>query len=349
MCGITGAIWNDPAAALDVATLERMTDLLAHRGPDDRGEYRSDYRLQTGGEPRPGVALGHRRLSIIDLAGSRQPIANEDGSIWVVFNGEIYNYRDLRRRLEGAGHRFRSDGDVETIVHLYEDEGVEFAKHLWGMFAVAIWDAPRRRLVLARDRLGKKPLVYRVENNRLLFASELKSILAVPGVPREIDPGALDEYLTYQYVPHPNTIFRGIRKLPPGHYAVWREGRLEVRLYWQPDFRQQQDRPFGEYVEELRDAADRFRAAAVAERRAAGGVSLGRRRFVDHRRPDEPFEQQPGEDVFDRLSGSRIRRDALCPRGGRPVRHGAPRAARRAERGRDFAEAGLAFRRTDGR
>ncbi|HEV3418638.1 MAG TPA: asparagine synthase (glutamine-hydrolyzing), partial [Pirellulales bacterium] len=251
MCGITGAIWNDPAAALDAATLERMTDLVAHRGPDDRGSYRSDYRLQTGAAPQPGVALGHRRLSIIDIEGSRQPLSNEDGTIWVVFNGEIYNFRDLRRRLEGSGHRFRTQGDVETIVHLYEDEGPDFAKHLWGMFALAIWDAPRRQLVLARDRLGKKPLVYRVETNRLLFASEMKCLLAVPGVAREIDPGALDEYLTYQYVPHPNTILRGIRKLPPAHYAVWRDGGLNVASYWQPDFNHEENRPPGEYVEEL--------------------------------------------------------------------------------------------------
>ncbi len=251
MCGITGAVWTDPAAALDPATLERMTELVAHRGPDDRDSYCSDYRLQTGGAPQPGVALGHRRLSIIDLAGSRQPLSNEDGTIWLVFNGEIYNFRDLRRRLEGSGHRFRTDGDVETIVHLYEDEGVEFAKHLWGMFAIAIWDAPRRQLVLARDRLGKKPLVYRLEKDRLLFASELKCLLAVPGVSREIDPGALDEYLTYQYVPHPNTIFRGIRKLPPAHYAVWRDGRFEVASYWQPDFNQEVRRPLADYAEDL--------------------------------------------------------------------------------------------------
>lgn len=252
MCGITGAIWTDPATALDEATLARMTALVAHRGPDDCGEYRSEYRLETGGHPQPGVAFGHRRLSIIDVAGSRQPLANEDGSIWLVFNGEIYNFRELRRRLEGSGHRFRTQGDVETIVHLYEDEGVEFAKYLWGMFAIAIWDAPRRRLVLARDRLGKKPLVYRAERDRVLFASELKCLLAVPGVPREIDPGAIDEFLTYQYVPHPNTIFRGIRKLPPAHYAVWQDGRLEVSSYWQPDFAREEHRPVGEWVEELR-------------------------------------------------------------------------------------------------
>ena len=164
-----------------------------------------------------------------------EPLANEDGSVWIVFNGEIYNFRDLRRRLDGAGHHFRTSSDTETLVHLYEDLGVAFLEHVEGMFALAIWDARRRQLVLARDRLGKKPLVYREEPGRLLFASELKSLLQVPDVPRDIDPAALDEYLAYQYVPHPHTIFRGIRKLPPAHYAVYRDGRLEVGCYRGPD------------------------------------------------------------------------------------------------------------------
>ena len=254
MCGITGAIWNRPLAALDGATLERMTALVAHRGPDDSGRYASDCRLDGAEGATPGVALGHRRLSIIDLADSRQPISNEDGTIRLVFNGEIYNFRALRQRLEAAGHRFQTAGDAETIVHLYEEEGEDFAKHLWGMFAVAIWDAPRRQLILARDRLGKKPLVYCLQPNRLLFASELKCLLTVPGVSREVDPRAIDAYLAYQYVPHPQTIFRGISKLPPAHYAVWREGRLEVRRrYWQPDFNRQIDRPWDDYTAEVRE------------------------------------------------------------------------------------------------
>ncbi|MHB1037853.1 MAG: asparagine synthase (glutamine-hydrolyzing) [Pirellulales bacterium] len=252
MCGITGAVWTDPDAALDYATLRRMVDVLRHRGPDDEGTHTSPLQSRPGGQVLPGVALGHRRLSIIDLAGGHQPMSNEDGSVWVILNGEIYNFHELRRRLEGAGHRFRTASDTETLAHLYEDEGPEFPKHLNGMFAVAIWDANRGQLVLARDRLGEKPLVYRVEPNRLLFASEIKSILEVPGVPRRIDPRALDEYLTYQYVPHPRTIFEGIAKLPPAHVAVYRDGRLTVHPYWQPDFNQEIDRPVGDYVEELR-------------------------------------------------------------------------------------------------
>ena len=156
------------------------------------------------------------------------------------------------------------------LVHLYEDEGPEFLEHLNGMFALAIWDAKRRQLLLARDRLGKKPLVYRHEPGRLLFASELKSLLEVPGVPREIDPQALDEYLTYQYVPHPRTIFRGIAKLPPGHYAVWRDGRLDVRPYWQPDFNVEDDRPAEEYADELRELL-----TSAVEMRLQSEVPLG--------------------------------------------------------------------------
>jgi asparagine synthase (glutamine-hydrolysing) len=236
MCGITGAIWTDPKLGIEPPVLARMTDVLRHRGPDDCGQYLSEFRLRPPYESLPGVALGFRRLAIIDLETGAQPMSNEDGSVWVVCNGEVYNFESLRHRLEGAGHTFRTHSDTETIVHLYEDEGLDCFSHLNGMFAVAIWDATRRRLVLARDRLGKKPLVYRAEPQRLLFASELKSLLEVPGVPREIDSSAVDEYLTYQYIPHPNTIFRGIRKLPPGHWAVYQEGLLQVKPYWQPDF-----------------------------------------------------------------------------------------------------------------
>ncbi|MBP90516.1 MAG: asparagine synthase (glutamine-hydrolyzing) [Planctomycetaceae bacterium] len=236
MCGITGAIWTDPKQGIDAATLQKMTDVIRHRGPDDEGHYHSEFQLRPPYEAMPEVALGFRRLSIIDLEGGRQPMSNEDGSVWVVFNGEIYNYQTIRRRLEGAGHTFRTQCDTETIVHLYEDEGLDFVQHLNGMFAVAIWDSRARRLVLARDRIGQKPLVYHTDRDRLLFASELKSLLQVEGVSREIDPGAIDEYLTYQYIPYPKTIFRGIKKLPPGHLAVFQDGKLDVQPYWQPNF-----------------------------------------------------------------------------------------------------------------
>ncbi len=166
------------------------------------------------------MGLGFRRLSIIDLAGGHQPLCNEDGTVWIVFNGEIYNYQALRNRLEGAGHRFASHSDTETIVHLYEDLGTECFSHLNGMFSIAIWDARKNQLILARDRVGKKPLFYAHEHDRLCFASELKSLTLVPGIDLELDSTAIDHYLTYQYVPHPLTIYRGVRKLRPGHFAV---------------------------------------------------------------------------------------------------------------------------------
>lgn len=262
MCGITGAVWTRPEKAIDAETLCRMTETLRHRGPDEEGMHRDAFRLRPGREAMPGVALGFRRLSIIDLAGGSQPMANEDGSVWIVFNGEIYNFGDLRRRLEATGHRFRTHSDTETLVHLYEDEGPEMFRHLNGMFALAIWDSERRQLLLGRDRLGKKPLVFRHEPGRLLFASELKSLLQVPGVPRRVNPQAIDEYLTYQYVPFPLTIFEGIGKLPPGHLAIYRDDRLEVRPYWQVDFERQVDLPQAEYVERLRELL----ASAVALR-----------------------------------------------------------------------------------
>jgi asparagine synthase (glutamine-hydrolysing) len=241
MCGICGIAWTDDHEPADDAVLERMTDVLRHRGPDDRGVYRTR-----------GVALGFRRLSIIDLSGGHQPMSNEDGSIWVVFNGEIYNFQALRHRVEGTGHTLRTVSDTEVIVHLYEDEGPEFVRRLRGMFAIALWDGRERQLVLARDRLGVKPLVYRAEPGRIAFASELKALLQLPDVPRELDPSSLDHYLALQYVPHPRTIFRGIHKLPPAHYAVWCDGQLELTPYWKLDPNREVELPEAEYRERLR-------------------------------------------------------------------------------------------------
>jgi asparagine synthase (glutamine-hydrolysing) len=251
MCGIAGAAWTAEALPLDVDVLQRMTTALSHRGPDDSGYYHTKVapdqalrqlpaKLSSSGNqpmsPGPGAALGHRRLSIIDLAGGHQPLSNEDGTIWITFSGEIYNYRELQASLERQGHCFRTSSDTETIVHLYEQHGTRCVEQLRGMFALAIWDHPRRLLFLARDRLGKKPLVYRLERDRLLFASELKSILQVPGVPREVNPVALADYLTYQYVPHPYSILQGFNKLPPAHWGVYRDGALDVQRYWAPAF-----------------------------------------------------------------------------------------------------------------
>ena len=185
---------------------------------------------------KAGAALGFRRLAIIDLVTGQQPLANEDETVWIAFNGEIYNYRELRPDLEARGHRFRTHSDTETIVHLYEEYGPNCVERLRGMFALAIWDERRQRLFLARDRLGKKPLFYRLDRDRLLFGSELKTLLQYPGAPREVDPAALDAYLTYQYVPHPECILQGYHKLPPAHWAIYEKGRLQVERYWIPPF-----------------------------------------------------------------------------------------------------------------
>jgi len=244
MCGICGIAWTSDRGPPESAALERMTDVLEHRGPDDRGVWRDD---------RAGIALGFRRLSIIDLSTGRQPMSNEDGTIWIAFNGEIYNFQALRHRLEGNKHRLRTSSDTEAIVHLYEDEGPACVKRLRGMFAFALWDAREQRLVLARDRLGVKPLVYRHEPHRLIFASELKSILQAPDVPRELDATALDHYLALQYVPHPRTIFRGIHKLPPAHYAVWQHGQLDLTCYWEPEWNREEPGTEADYAERLRE------------------------------------------------------------------------------------------------
>src|SRR5918912_1213400 len=205
MCGIAGAAGSLSA---DQAALGRMNAALRHRGPDGEGTYRDEM-----------VSLAMRRLAIIDLQTGDQPIFNEDRSVCVVFNGEIYNFHDLRTDLERFGHRFATQSDTEVVVHAYEQFGVGCVEHLWGMFAFALWDSVRKRLLLARDRLGKKPLVYyRAPDNGLLFASEIQALLAHPSVPREVNPTAIDDYLTYLYVPSPTSTYRDVRKLPPGPF-----------------------------------------------------------------------------------------------------------------------------------
>jgi len=248
MCGIAGGCWTSQGEPLSEAVLRRMTDAIRHRGPDDEGFYfdrpESDRpvtrTLQASGSlnSRGGAALGHRRLSIIDLAGGHQPLSNEDGTVWIAFNGEVYNYRELHPRLEALGHRFRTAGDTECIVHAYEQWGRDCVQHLRGMFAFAIWDDRRRKLFLARDRMGQKPLVYRVADGRLTFASELKSLLQVPGAPRDINREAVADFVTLQYVPHPKTMLRGYHKLPPAHWAEFdaTTGDLIVRRYWEAPY-----------------------------------------------------------------------------------------------------------------
>jgi asparagine synthase (glutamine-hydrolysing) len=223
MCGIAGFFARTPVD--DALTrLRRMTASLVHRGPDEEG-------LRVDGP----VALGMRRLSIIDLKSGQQPVANEDGSVWVVFNGEIYNYRELTAELLAKGHRFSTASDTEVLVHLYEEHGDRLTERLRGMFAFALWDAPRRRLLLARDRLGIKPLYYAATGSGVAFGSELKALLASGWVSREVDPRAVRAYLTYGYVPDPLAILAGATKLPPGHTVTVEDGRPGTpREYWQP-------------------------------------------------------------------------------------------------------------------
>ncbi len=222
MCGIGGKLYFDPARPVEREVLERMNAVQAHRGPDDSGIY-----------CQGAVGLAHRRLSIIDLSpAGHQPMANEDGTIWIVFNGEIYNFQALRPRLAGRGHRFRSHTDTEVILHLYEEHGVDCLQFLRGMFAFAIWDEPRRQLFLARDRLGKKPLCYHRGAEALRFASEAKAILQDPAVEARPDPVGISHYLTYGYVPSPGSAFQGMQKLPPAHYLLCRNGKVEVVRYW---------------------------------------------------------------------------------------------------------------------
>jgi asparagine synthase (glutamine-hydrolysing) len=281
MCGITGMVWTGETPPPDPTVLRRMTDALVHRGPDDAGYYFSGLpgREWNGVTPvevtaEAGAAFGFRRLSIIDLSTGHQPLANEDRTVWIVFNGEIYNYRELQAGLTSRGHRFRTHSDTETIIHLYEELGPACVDRLRGMFAFAIWDEPRRRLLLARDRLGKKPLVYRHEPGRLMFASELKSLLTIPGVPREVDPPAVLEYLTYQYVPHPHSILRGFAKLPPAHRAVWQDGRLEVERYWTPGFERGGRKPVETEEHSDRPAVPRTQAEARSMLRSTLGEAV---------------------------------------------------------------------------
>jgi asparagine synthase (glutamine-hydrolysing) len=245
VCGIAGIVAADRLHADERARVRRMRDVLAHRGPDEAGFHADEL-----------AALGHRRLSIVDLASGQQPLSNEDGTIWVAFNGEIYNHADVRRELESAGHVYRSRSDTETIVHAYEQWDDGCMHRFRGMFAFAIWDAPRRRLLLVRDRLGIKPLYWCVRDNRLIFASEIKAILEsglVTAVPNET---ALPELLSTRYVSGAETLFAGIFKLLPGHALVFENGRTQVRRYWdvpmggEPDGESLSDR---EYIARFRD------------------------------------------------------------------------------------------------
>ena len=225
MCGICGKLAFDRQVNISPTLLKAMADAIAHRGPDDEGYYVSGQ-----------VGFGFRRLSIIDLKTGHQPISNEDGSVWIVFNGEIYNYQELRRQLQVKGHVFSTQTDTEVIVHLYEEYGEKCVEKLRGMFAFAIWDARQESLLLARDRIGIKPLYYWLSDKSVIFGSEIKAILADPEVKVEIVPQMIDRFLTFYYVPGEETLFRNIRKLAPGSYMVVKNGKVEISSYWDLHF-----------------------------------------------------------------------------------------------------------------
>ena len=264
MCGIYGYLSSK--RSIDPRILRSMGDTLRHRGPDDEGEM-------IGEDGDLCVGFGHQRLSIIDLSpAGRQPMSNEDGSIWITYNGEIYNFRALREELERKGHRFKSSSDTEVVIHLYEELGIRCLEKMNGMFAFALWDRHKKTLILARDRIGKKPLHYALSNEGIVFASELKALLTHPSVSREIDLQSLNRYLTYEYVPAPDSIFKSIKKLEPGHYLLYRQGATEMVQYWDIPLT---DNPMGyktetEYVEDLRE-----RLANAVKSRLVADVPVG--------------------------------------------------------------------------
>lgn len=259
MCGITGILYPHPSRRVEPSQLRAMNETLTPRGPDEAGFF-----------VKANVGLAMRRLAIIDVQGGQQPAANEDQSIQVIQNGEIYNFKELREGLAKNGHRFRSDSDTEVLPHLYEEKGPAFVEELNGMFAIAIWDDRYQQLILARDRMGKKPLYYYSGNEIFLFASELKALLAYPNLPREISSKALEKYLLYEYIPAPETIFKNIWKLPAGFFGIWKGGQFKTERYW--------DIPangsFPKTIEEAQDELE-LKLKQAVKRRLISDVPLG--------------------------------------------------------------------------
>jgi len=259
MCGICGIYEPGSGAVVSRPTLKAMADTIRHRGPDDEGFYVCG-----------SVGLGHRRLSIIDLEGGHQPLSNEDGSIWIVFNGEIYNFEELNRRFLSTGHSFKTRSDTETIVHLYEELGEACFAELRGMFTIALWDGRKKQLVLARDRVGKKPLFYSWNGRRLVFGSEIKALFPAGGVSKEMDLEALADYFSYQYVPAPKTIYRSVRKLQPAHYLVVNATGIRETPYWDIRFDQTRQLSESDWCDEL---LEEYRTAVKS--RLISDVPLG--------------------------------------------------------------------------
>lgn len=245
MCGIAGIYNVKSQEKVNRSVLKAMTDSIIHRGPDEEGFYVSGP-----------VGLGHRRLSIIDLESGQQPLANEDQTIWVAFNGEIYNFKELKHELVYKGYHFKTKTDTEVIAHLYEEKGEECFQYLRGMFAIAIWDQRKKKLILARDRIGKKPLFYLYDGSKVVFASEMKAILAVPGIPKEINLEAVSDYFSFLYVPAPKSIFKSIKKVLPGHYVVFSEHGERDEEYWDLNFSNLVERSEEDWCERILEALE---------------------------------------------------------------------------------------------
>jgi len=302
MCGIVGIVDRDLSRPVQADDLARMVQMLHHRGPDEEGSV-----------TLPGVGLGMRRLAIVDLAGGQQPILNETGDIKIVANGEIYNFRELQRELEGHGHRFHSrNSDIEVLVHAYEQWGEDFLVRLRGMFALAIWDGRTRTLIAARDRAGEKPLYWTETAQGLLLASEVKALLVRPEVSRELDPIALDQFLTYEYVIAPRTMLKGVHKVPPAHFLKYREGQATIHRYWDAA-----DVALRDWTDA--GAAEALRAAlkTSVERQLMADVPLGA--FLSGGIDSSSIVALMSESSPQRFLGRHLQRAAVCAPSRRPV------------------------------
>ncbi len=323
MCGIAGIVACDRLCEEERAALPAMRDVLTHRGPDEAGLFSDEH-----------AALAHRRLSIVDLAQGQQPLCNEDGTIRVVFNGEIYNHADIRRVLEAAGHRYRTRSDTETIVHAYEQWGDECVERFRGMFAFAIWDSPRRRLLLVRDRLGIKPLYWARANGRLVFGSEIKAILASGLVRADANEDALPELLATRYLSGAETMFKDINRLLPGHVLTFERGGVTMRQYWDVPLG---GTPAGAPALSDADAVEGFRERLeeAVRLRLMSDVPLGM--FLSGGLDSSAIaalmarhDRSAAPDVLGRVRGSRVQRARLRTRGRRAI--GASRARDRHRR-----------------
>lgn len=263
MCGICGFVSNMLNKDKEI-TINKMMDKMLHRGPDERGKYTDS-----------NVALGFRRLSIIDLEEGSQPIFNEDGSKILIFNGEIYNYKDIRKDLIKKGHKFKSNVDSEVVLHLYEEYGSEMFQYIRGMFAFVIWDSKTNTLFGARDFFGIKPLYYSKSNNNFIFASEIKSIIEHPNVSKEVNLEALETYLTFQYFALEESFFKGIYKIPQGHYFIFKENKLEIKQYWEPDFQEEDDKSLDELLQEFEKIEESIQLHKVSDVEVGSFLSSG--------------------------------------------------------------------------